>query len=69
MIGLLAALAAEVPEKVINPVVPDELGEIFWGALAFFTLWVLLRYVCLPPLLKVRAERGTSVAQTAPAGR
>lgn len=61
MIGLLAALAAEVPEKVINPVVPDEIGEIFWGALAFFTLWALLRYVCLPPLLKVRAEREQQV--------
>jgi F-type H+-transporting ATPase subunit b len=61
MIGLLAALAAEVPKEVINPVVPDELGEIFWGALAFFTLWVLLRYVCLPPLLKVRAEREQQV--------
>jgi F-type H+-transporting ATPase subunit b len=61
MIGFLAALAAEVPEKVINPVVPDEIGEIFWGALAFFTLWALLRYVCLPPLLKVRAEREQQV--------
>ena len=61
MIGLLAALAAEVPKEVINPVVPDEIGEIFWGALAFFTLWALLRYVCLPPLLKVRAEREQQV--------
>jgi len=61
MIGLLAALAAEVPKEVINPVVPDEIGEIFWGALFFFTLWALLRYVCLPPLLKVRAEREQQV--------
>jgi len=61
MLGLLAASAAEVTEKVINPVVPDEIGEIFWGALAFFTLWILLRYVCLPPLLKIRAERAQQV--------
>ena len=61
MIGLLAALAAEVPKEVINPVVPDVIGEIFWGALFFFTLWALLRYVCLPPLLKVRAEREQQV--------
>ncbi|MEI7888020.1 MAG: ATP synthase F0 subunit B [Actinomycetes bacterium] len=61
MLGLLAALAAEVPEKVINPVVPDEIGEIFWGAVGFFSLWILLRYLCLPPLLKIRAERDQQV--------
>jgi F-type H+-transporting ATPase subunit b len=60
MLALLSALAAEAPET-INPVVPDEIGEIFWGAISFFGLWILLRYVCLPPLMKVRAERAQKV--------
>jgi F-type H+-transporting ATPase subunit b len=37
--------------------VPDEIGEMFWGAVAFFGLWALMRYVLLPPLLRVREER------------
>ena len=60
MLALLSALAAETPE-VINPVVPDEIGEIFWGAVGFFGLWILLRYVCLPPLMKIREERAQKV--------
>lgn len=60
MLALLSALAAE-PEKIINPVVPDEIGEIFWGAVGFFGLWILLRYVCLPPLMKIREERAQKV--------
>ena len=59
MLALMSVLAAEVAEttETINPVVPDDLGEIFWGALSFFTLWILLRYVCLPPLMKIREQR------------
>ena len=61
MLALLSALAAEAPDKIINPVVPDEIGEIFWGAVGFFGLWILLRYVCLPPLMKIREERAQKV--------
>ncbi len=63
MLAHLSVLAAEVVEKTetINPVVPDELGEIFWGAIGFFSLWVLLRYVCLPPLMKIREQRAQQV--------
>jgi F-type H+-transporting ATPase subunit b len=57
---VLAAEAAEAKET-INPVVPDELGEIFWGAIGFFSLWILLRYVCLPPLMKAREQRAQQV--------
>ena len=63
MLAHLSVLAAEVAEETetINPVVPDELGEIFWGAVAFFSLWILMRYVCLPPLMMVREERAKQV--------
>ncbi len=47
---------AEDPTS-INPVVPDELGEIFWGAVAFFALWILMRYWLLPPLMRIREQR------------
>ncbi|MCO5317618.1 MAG: F0F1 ATP synthase subunit B [Microthrixaceae bacterium] len=57
MLASLLVLAAEEDPAAINPVVPDEIGEIFWGALAFFTLWILMRYWLLPPLMKVREER------------
>ncbi len=59
-LSVLAAEAAEAKES-INPVVPDELGEIFWGAVGFFSLWILMRYVCLPPLMKVREQRAKQV--------
>ncbi len=57
MLASLLVLLAEEDPTSINPVVPDELGEIFWGAVAFFSLWILLRYWLLPPLLAVREER------------
>ena len=60
MLAHLSALAAASGDK-INPVVPDTVGEIFWGAVFFFGLWILMRYVCLPPLLRVRAQREQQV--------
>lgn len=57
MLASLLVLAAEEDPTSINPVVPDELGEIFWGAVAFFSLWILMRYWLLPPLLAIREER------------
>jgi F-type H+-transporting ATPase subunit b len=60
MLAQLSVLAAEGSQK-INPVVPDTVGEIFWGAVFFFGLWILMRYVCLPPLLRVRAQRDQQV--------
>ena len=69
MLALVSVLAAEAAETVetINPVVPDEIGEIFWGAIGFFGLWILLRYVCLPPLMKVREQRAQQIIADAEA--
>lgn len=60
MLAHLSVLAAE-GATTINPVVPDNKGELFWGAVFFFSLWILMRYVCLPPLLRVRAQRDAQV--------
>lgn len=55
-----AILATEAAET-INPVVPDEIGELVWGAIAFFGLWIMMRYVCLPPLMAARERRAEQV--------
>jgi len=56
-IASLAVLAAEGANADVNPVLPDNPGEIFWSAVGFFSLWILMRYWLLPPLLRVRAQR------------
>lgn len=63
MLALLSVLAAEAADEAatVNPVIPDNVGEIFWGAVSFFGLWILLRYVCLPPFMKIREERAKQV--------
>lgn len=56
---LLAAAeegGAEVAEKVTNPILPTG-PELFWGAVFFFLLWILMRYVLLPPVTRVMDER------------
>ena len=61
MIAVLAVQAAEkAAEAATNPVIPA-LNEMFWGAVSFFALWILMRYVCLPPLMRVRAQRDAQV--------
>ncbi|MBT8207062.1 MAG: F0F1 ATP synthase subunit B [Acidimicrobiales bacterium] len=52
----LAADAAEVP----NPVIP-ELNHLLWALGSFLALWALMKFVLLPPLLKMRADREEAV--------
>lgn len=60
MLALLASLAAGGEgEKATNPVIPDT-AELFWAAVLFILLWVLMRYVLLPPLTKIMRERDTN---------
>ncbi|MFV0317147.1 MAG: F0F1 ATP synthase subunit B [Microthrixaceae bacterium] len=56
MLSAILVRLAEDP-TAINPVVPDDTGEIFWGAVGFFGLWILMRYWLLPPLMRVREQR------------
>lgn len=47
-------------EAAANPILPT-INEIFWGAIAFFTLWALVKFVLLPPVLKVMNERDARI--------
>ena len=55
IVGLLSE-GGEVIEAPSNPVIPD-VAELFWGALFFLTLLVLMRYVLLPPMQKMMRAR------------
>lgn len=55
--GDFIMLAADAPP---NPVVP-EINHLIWAAISFFALWAMMKYVLLPPLLKLRAEREEKV--------
>ncbi|MEZ5322237.1 MAG: F0F1 ATP synthase subunit B [Microthrixaceae bacterium] len=51
MLALLSILAegGEKAKETVNPVIPDN-AEMVWGAIAFFALLLLMRYVLLPPI-------------------
>ena len=53
-----AGVAAE--EAPPNPVIP-EVNHLVWAAISFFALWGLMKFVLLPPLLKLREEREEKV--------
>lgn len=49
----------ELAEDPANPILPTG-NELFWGAVCFFLLWALMKYVLVPPVdktLRSRAER------------
>ena len=45
-----------VAEDPPNPVLPAT-NEIFWSAIFFLLLWGLMKYVLLPPIRKLQAQR------------
>ena len=50
-------LAADADETTVpNPVIP-EIDHILWALGSFLALWALMKFVLLPPLLKMREER------------
>lgn len=46
----------EKAEDPPNPVLPA-VNEIFWSAVFFLLLWGLMKYVLLPPIRKLQAQR------------
>ena len=61
---ILLATASEAGEAVepTNPIIPDG-SEIFWAATMFAALFLLIRFVLLPPLLKVMDEREKKISE------
>ncbi len=55
---ILAAEAEAVEEstKTVNPILPVA-NELFWGAVCFFLLYALMKFVLLPPVLRVMDGR------------
>jgi F-type H+-transporting ATPase subunit b len=47
---------AETTKKVNNPILPTS-NEFFWAAVTFMVLWALMKWVLLPPMLKIMEER------------
>lgn len=45
-----------------NPVLP-EINEIFWSAVFFVLLWLLMKYVLLPPIRKVQKARAERIQE------
>ncbi len=52
---------AEGDDETVNPVLPTG-GDIVYAAIFFVALWVAMKYVLLPPIQKVRAERAAKIS-------
>lgn len=53
--------ATEGDDETVNPVLPTG-SDIVYAAIFFFALWAAMKYVLLPPVQKVRAERAAKIA-------
>lgn len=58
-------IASEVTEVVqeedlANPILPVS-HELFWGAVTFAALWILMKFVLLPPVVKAMEQRDEKV--------
>lgn len=65
MLALLATEddghGVEEAKEVINPILPEP-SELLWGAIAFIVLYLLIRYVFLPSVDRVMANRAATIA-------
>lgn len=60
MLTLLATEAGTEVAEAANPILPT-VPEMFWGALTFFALWALVKFVLLPPVQKIMNERESKI--------
>lgn len=60
--ALLAAEGAEAgaEEAASNPILPA-MNELFWGAISFGLLYLLVTYVLLPPIQRIRHDRAATI--------
>ncbi len=49
-------------EEVPNPVIP-EINHLIWALGSFLALWALMKFVLLPPLMKLREDRENKVRE------
>jgi F-type H+-transporting ATPase subunit b len=47
-------------EGPANPILPTS-NELFWGAVFFFLLWALMKFVLVPPVDKTMAKRADAI--------
>lgn len=57
---LLLAAEAVVEKAPKNPILPVA-NELFWGAICFFGLWALMKFVLLKPITSTMADRAAKV--------
>ena len=48
-------------EETVNPVLPTGF-DMLYAFIFFVALWAAMKYVLLPPIQKVRAERAATIA-------
>lgn len=56
------AEAVEAVEAASNPILPTG-PEIFWGLVSFLALYALMKFVLLPPIMKVMDERANRIRE------
>lgn len=59
---LLLAAEEGVVEETSNPILPT-MNELFWGGLTFLALWALMKFVFLPPILRVMQARNDKLRE------
>ena len=58
--NLMLVLAAEDAGDPPNPVIP-EINEMVWATIFFVALWLLMKYVLLPPITRAMEDRAKTV--------
>lgn len=59
MLALIRATEG-AEETTNNPILPTT-DEIFWGAICFFALWALVKFVLLPPVKATMDKRAAQI--------
>jgi F-type H+-transporting ATPase subunit b len=61
VLSTLLLAADEVVEKAPNNPILPVANELFWGAVCFFGLWALMKFVLLKPIVATMQERAAKV--------
>ena len=59
---LAATEAGEAVAETKNPILP-EISEMLWAGVFFLVLWALMKFVLLPPVMKVMNDRDDKVRE------